>query len=107
MTKTQYHNMLKADIRELVSFLVCRTLQDMIGKSWDPKIKLGHLRKRKADQVTGVSWKKPKGSDTRSKVQSGQSRCRKCGRLHEGACRAGSLGCYKYGKTGHVPHPMW
>ena len=68
----------------------------------ETKIDIEHLRKRKAEagQTNGVSSKKIKGFDSRSKGQKGQSRCGKCGRLHEGVCRAGGSGCYKCGKTG-------
>ena len=101
--KTHYHDMLRADIREHVSYSAYPTLESMIAKAREREIDLNHIRKKKAktEQVTGVSGKKPMGSDSRSKGQPGQSRCRKCSMLHEGACRAGSSGCYKCGKTGH------
>ena len=103
MRKTRYHDMLRADIQEHVSYSACPTLESMIAWARERELDLEHIRKRKTEteHVTGVSGKKPKGSDVRSKGQSGQSRCRKCGRPHEGACRAGSSGCYKSGKTGH------
>ena len=88
MRKTHYHDMLRADIQEHVSYSACPTLESMISRALEREIDLEHLRKRKAEteQVMGVSWKKPKGSDTTSKGQSGLSRCWKRGRLHEGAC---------------------
>ena len=75
----------------------------MIARARGREIDLEHIRKRKSEegQTGGASGKKPKGSDGRPKGQSGPGRCRKCGRPHEGACRLGSSGCYKCGKTGH------
>ena len=61
-------------------------------------------RKRKPEAApgSGSSGKKPKGSDHRARSQQSHGRCGKCGRLHDGACKAGSVGCYKYGRTGHM-----
>ena len=75
----------------------------MIARAREREIDLEHIRKRKLEegQAGGASGKKPKGSDGRPKGQSGPSRCGKCGRTHVGACRMGSVGCYKCGKAGH------
>ena len=104
MRRTRYHDMLRADIREHVSFSACPTLDSMIARAREREIDLEHIRKRKLEdgQSSGASGKKPKGSDGRPKGQSGPSRCRRCGRPHEGACRMGSSGCYKCGKFGHI-----
>ena len=90
MRKTRYHDMLGADISEHVIYSACPTLESMIARARERELDLEHVRKRKAkiEQVTRVSGKKTKGSDARPKGQLGQSRCRKCGRPHEGACRA-------------------
>ena len=71
MRRTRYHDMLRVDIREHVSFSTCPTLDSMIAKVREREIDLEHLRKRKAEtgQVTRVSGKKPKGFDSRSKGQ--------------------------------------
>ena len=112
--KTRYHDMLKADIREYVSYSTCPALETMISRAREREIDLQYLRKRKVEteQVTGVLGKKPKGSNVRPKGQAGQSCCRKYGRPHKGACRARSSSCYKCVKTEHIgrdftaPTPM-
>ena len=55
-----------ADIRKHVTYSACPTLDDMIAR--EREIDIDHIRKRKAEtkQVTGVSWKKPKGFESRS-----------------------------------------
>ncbi|XP_052622446.1 uncharacterized protein LOC128127794 [Lactuca sativa] len=60
-------------------------------------------RKRKPDAASGVegSGKKPK-LDSRGKSQQGRGCYDKCGRTHEGTCMAGSLGCFKCGRTSLV-----
>ena len=97
MRRTRYHDMLRADIREHVSFSTCPTLESMIARAREREIDLEHIWKRKAEtgQVVGASGKKPRRTDGRPKGQGGPGRCGKCGRTHEGACRMGSEGCYK------------
>ena len=46
MKKTRYHDMLRADIREFVSFLAYRTLKYMIARGREQEINLEHLGKR-------------------------------------------------------------
>ena len=103
MRRTRYHDMLRADIQEHVSFSACPTLDSMNARAREREIDLEHVRKRKVEegQTTGASGKKPKGSDGRPKGQSGPGRYRKCGMPHEGACRLGSSGYYKCRNTGH------
>ena len=103
MRRTRYHDMLRADIREHVSFSACPTLDSMIARAREREIYLEHIRKRKVEEghVMGALGKKPKGSDVGPKGQQGRGRCRKCGKAHEGACRLGSSGYYKCGKSGH------
>ena len=104
MRRTHYHDMLRADIREHVSFSACPTLDSMIARAREREIDMEHVQKRKAVEglTTGASGKKPKGSDGRPKGQAGWDRCEKCGRSHEGVCRTGpGSGCYKCGKVGH------
>ena len=64
MRRTCYHDMLRADIQEYVSFSACPTLDSMIAMAREREIDLEHIRKRKDEegQVTGASGKKPKGS---------------------------------------------
>ena len=98
--------MLRSDIREFVSRSSCKTLDDMIARAREREIDKEHLRKRKSDeiQVSTGSGKKPKESDSRSRDYQSRSRCGKCGRMHEGACRSGTggdSGCFKCGRTGH------
>ena len=45
--KTQYHNMLRPNIREFVSFSTCQTLDDMISRVQEYGIDLEHIGKRK------------------------------------------------------------
>ena len=83
MKKTWYHDMLRVDIQKYVSYSACPTLDDMIAKAQEGEIDIEHIRKRKTKigQTTGVSMKKPKGFDSRSKGQQNQSRYGKCGKL--------------------------
>ena len=104
MKKARYHEMLRSDIRMFVSRSSCKTLDDMIARAREREIDLEMERKRKPEAVSGAGsvGKKPKVSDHRSRGQQSHGRCGKCGRLHEGACKAGSSGCYKCGRTGHM-----
>ena len=71
MKKTRYHDMLRANILKYVSYSACLTLDDMIAMAWEREINIEHIRKRKTEtgQTTGVSGKKPKGFESRSKGQ--------------------------------------
>ena len=70
MRRTRYHDMLRADIREHVSFSTCPTLDSMISSAREREIDLEHIQKRKTVEglTMGASGKKPKGSDGRLKV---------------------------------------
>ena len=96
MKKTHYHDMLIADIQKYISYSTCPTLDDMItrAREREREIDIEHIRKRKAEirQTTGVSRKKPKGFDSRSKGKQGRSRRGKCGKSHEGVFRLGGSG---------------
>ena len=89
MRRTRYHDMLRADIREHVSFSACPNLESMIARERNREIDLEYIRKRKAEegQVTGPTGKKSKGPDAGTKGQQGRGRCRKYGKTHEGACK--------------------
>ena len=50
MRRTRYHDMLRADIREHVSFSACPTLDSMIARAREREIDLEHIRKRKAEE---------------------------------------------------------
>ena len=67
--RNHYHNKLRSDIREHVSYSTCPAMDSMIAREKEREIGLEHIRKRKAEegQVTGVSGKKPKRSNTRKK----------------------------------------
>ena len=71
MRRTRYHDMLRADIREHVSFSACPTLNSMISRAREREKDLEHIRKRKAVEghVMRASGKKPKGSDSGMKGQ--------------------------------------
>ncbi|XP_052624820.1 uncharacterized protein LOC128132335 [Lactuca sativa] len=104
MKKARYHEMLRSDIRQFVSRSSYKTLDDMIARARERKIDLEMEKKRKPEAVssTSSSGKKPKVSDSRSKSQQSHGRCGKCGRLHNGVCKAGSSGCYKCSRTRHL-----
>ena len=60
-------------------------------------------KKRKLEGLqVGSARKKPKVLDYRSMSQQDHNCCGKCCKMYEGACRAGSSGCFKCGQTGHV-----
>ena len=50
MRRTRYHDMLRADIREHVSFSACPTLDSMIARAREREIDLEHIRKRKSEE---------------------------------------------------------
>ena len=107
--RTHYHDMLRAGIREHVSFSMCPTLGSMIARVKEREINLEHILKRKVEEghATGALGKKPNRSDTRSKGQQSRGRCGKCGKTHEGVCRLESSGGYKCGKTGHFQQGLY
>lgn len=49
MKKNRYHDILRADIQDFVSFSTCRTLEDMIARAREREINLEHLRKMKVE----------------------------------------------------------
>lgn len=49
MKKNRYHNMLRSDIREFVSYLACPKLEDMILRAREQEIVLEHIIKKKAE----------------------------------------------------------
>ncbi|XP_052621903.1 uncharacterized protein LOC111883756 [Lactuca sativa] len=51
MQRTRYHDMLRAEIREHVSFSACPTLDSMIARAREREIDLEHIAKRKSDQT--------------------------------------------------------
>ena len=59
--------------------------------------------KRKSDQaqVSGVSCKSPKVFNLISRGWQSRSYCNKCDKTHDGACRMGGYGCFKYCQMGH------
>ena len=93
MRKTRYHDMLRSNMREFNSFYVCPTMDDMISRAREREIDLEHIGNIKAElaQAFGVLAKKPKGFDSISKGQKGQSCCGKCGKSYYGVCRAGGF----------------
>lgn len=95
--------MMRADIRDYVSFLACRELEDMISEAREQEIDLEHLGKRKAEQVQKVegSKKKPKNFDSRSRGQQGRSHYGKCGKTHDVIFRVGGSDYYKCSKIDH------
>ena len=87
-----------------VSRSSCKTLDDMIARAREREIDLEMEKKRKPEAVSGSggSGKKPRVSDHRSRGQPSYGRCGRCGKMHEGACKAGSSGCFKCGRVGHL-----
>ena len=104
MKKARYHEMLRSDIRQFVSRSSYKTLDDMIARAREREIDLEMERKRKSKAASGSgsSGKKPKVSDHRSRIQPSHGRCGRCGKMHDGVCKAGSSGCFKCGRTGHL-----
>ena len=104
MQRTRCHDMLRADIREHVSFSACPTLDSMISRAREREIDLEHIAKRRSDQMYTLEGpgKRPKTSDQRLVSRQGRSQCSTCGKLHEEVCRSGGSGCYKCGSDGHV-----
>lgn len=49
MKKNRYHNMLRSDIREFVSYLAYPKLEDMILRAREQEIVLEHIIKRKVE----------------------------------------------------------
>ena len=98
MKKVMYHDMLRDDIREFVSFSGCETVNYMITKSLEREIDLKHLRKRKSKQtqIAVGQAKRPKTQDSHLGGHKGGECCDKCGRTHEGGyreIRRGSFSC--------------
>lgn len=84
MMKTRYHDMLRDDIREFVSFSGCKNLNDMIERARERAIELELRMKRMSEQVQTVvgQAKRPKTSDLHTRGQQGQSRCGMYGKPH-------------------------
>lgn len=104
MKKAWYHEMLRSDVRQFVSRSSCKTLKDMRAREKEGEIDLEMVRKRKSDSAMSVegSGKRPKVSDSRTKGQHNRSCCGRCGKVHEGTCRADGSGCFKCGRTGYI-----
>ena len=51
MKKIRYHDMLRNDIMEFMSFSACQTLEDIITRARERDIDLDHLGKRKPGQI--------------------------------------------------------
>ena len=47
MRNTRYHDTLRSNIREYVSFSTCPKLEHMISRAWEWEIDLEHIRKRR------------------------------------------------------------
>lgn len=103
MRNTRYHDILRYDIKDFVSYLGCKTLIDMIKKDRKQEIELEIQTKRKPEQVQSVSGppKRPNTFDLRSRIQQGRGRCAKCRRSHEGSFLDKGGSCFNYGQTGH------
>lgn len=69
MRKTRYHDMLRPNIQEFISFSNCSKLDNMISRAQEQEIDLEHICKRKAEhgQTTRILAKKPNGFDSRSR----------------------------------------
>ena len=91
--------MLRDDILEFVSFSGCNTLNEMVEKAREREIELELCTKRKPEQVQAAigQAKNPKTYDSSSRGQQGHGRYAKCGRPHNGVCRAAGSRCYVCG----------
>ena len=76
----------------------------MIARAREREIDLEMKMKRQQNQaqVLGGSSKRPKLFDLKSRAYQGWSRCSKCGKTHDYACRVGGFGCFKCGPTGDI-----
>ena len=79
MKKTRYHDMLRDDINDFMSFSGCKTLNDMIARAQEREIELELRMKRKPEQLHTIVGqdKKPKTSDLHTRSQQGRSHYRK------------------------------
>ena len=79
-------------------------LEDMIVRAKEREIDLQMEKKRKPNFMLSMesSSKWPKVFDSRTKGQYGRSHYGRCDKVYEGMCRAGGLGCFKCGRTGHI-----
>ena len=104
---SRYLSILRRDIREFVSNSTYRTFAELQENARKREIELetqareeaeSQGRDRRPVQSQPVA-KRAKPADSRSGNQRGHN-CGKCGKSHDGVCRAGS--CYKCGKEGHM-----
>ena len=81
MCRTRYHSNLRDDIRVFVSFIGCKTLNEMVEKAREREMELDFRTKRKSEQAQAAvgQAKKPKTFDSSCKGQQGRGRCSKCG----------------------------
>lgn len=91
-----YNDTLRDGIRDFVSLLYCKTLDDMIAKAREQEIYFELLSKWRPAQ-TPISEGKPKRSktiDSRSRDHQGLGHCAKYGKNHEGGSQDKGGGCF-------------
>lgn len=91
--------MLRDYIREYVSLLGCKTLDDMIARAREWKIDLELLSKQRPVQrpTSEGQTKRPKTVDSRSRGYQGQGHCAKCRKNHEDSFRKKGGSCFRCG----------
>ncbi|XP_023733990.1 uncharacterized protein LOC111881832 [Lactuca sativa] len=104
MRMTRYHSMLKDDICDYVSFIGCKTLNEMFEKAYEREIELELCTKRNPEQVQEAASqaKKSMTLDSSGRGQQGRGRCAKCGNPYSGTCRVACSGYYACGESGHL-----
>nr|GEZ25574.1 hypothetical protein [Tanacetum cinerariifolium] len=82
---------LRTNIREIVSTKNLTTFQEAVGAAQVVEKEIGkHIEDRNNYSIKRIR----EGSESRT--------CTKCGKMHEGDCRYGSMGRHKRGKYGHL-----
>ena len=104
---SRYLSILRRDIREFVANSSYRTFAELQANARKREIELETQAREEAESQgrdrqpvqSQPAAKRAKPADPKPGSQKGRT-CRKCGKGHDGVCRAGS--CYKCGKEGHM-----
>ena len=104
---SRYLSILRRDIREFAANSSYRTFAELQANARKREIELETQAREEAESQgrdrrpaqSQPAAKRAKPADPRPGSQKGRT-CGKCGKGHDGVCRAGS--CYKCGKEGHM-----